>query len=182
MSSCMGGRRCGRGARGLRRASGPFVRLMTAAKAAITFITQKTGSSTALSTPCALQQIYLRLYPSLASLLQRLSHNKFSFLKHKITTFVSTTKPDAMQLLLQRHKGQCILLLISSLYDINSLSLHAEQHGGIGYNLVATSNSMQPLFLCPFLPQYKKDQSETVFHTRNHKPDWVLIRGKQMVF
>ena len=39
---------------GLRRASGPFVRLMTAAKAAITFITQKTGSSTALSTPCAL--------------------------------------------------------------------------------------------------------------------------------
>ena len=53
-STCMGGRRCGRGARGLRRASGPFVRLMTAAKAAITFITQKTGSSTALSTPCAL--------------------------------------------------------------------------------------------------------------------------------
>ena len=40
--------------KGLRRASAPFVRLMTAAKAAITFITQKTGSSTALSTPCAL--------------------------------------------------------------------------------------------------------------------------------
>ena len=92
----MGGRRCGKGARGLRRASGPFVRLMTAAKAAITFITQKTGSSTALSTPCALPMT-LSKSGQLAS--EAFTYFKFSFPKHKITTFgimfVSTTKPDA---------------------------------------------------------------------------------------
>ena len=76
-SSCMGGRRCGRGARGLRRASGPFVRLMTAAKAAITFITQKTGSSTALSTPCALPMT-LSKSSQLAS--EAFTFKNFSFL------------------------------------------------------------------------------------------------------
>ena len=94
-SSCMGGRRCGRGARGLRRASGPFVRLMTAAKAAITFITQKTGSSTALSTPCALPMT-LSKSGQLAS--EAFTYFKFSFPKHKITTFGIMFQPQSQML------------------------------------------------------------------------------------
>ena len=128
----MGGRRCGRGARGLRRASGPFVRLMTAAKAAITFITQKTGSSTALSTPCAL--------PMTLSKSDHLASEAYTYFfvskaqNHNIWNYVSTTKPDASfpNEFHQRRKGWCVILL-------NQLFICMIRTLGIPFNTCSTT-------------------------------------------